>query len=66
MLKADMLLHIFVETIFFQWIERSKEQSLFKLEKKLKSLMTLTDLSFSSHVKAVTKSAYYHLKHCKN
>ncbi len=26
-----------------------------------------TDLSFSSHVKAVTKSAYYHLKkHCKN
>ncbi len=22
-----------------------------------------TDLSFSSHVKAVTKSAYYHLKH---
>ncbi len=25
-----------------------------------------TDLSFSSHVKAVTKLAYYHLKNCKN
>ncbi len=62
MLKADVLLHIFVETIFFQWIESSKEQRLFKLEIYLKSLITLTDLSFSSHVKAVTKSAYYHLK----
>ncbi len=25
-----------------------------------------TDLSFSNHVKAVTKSAYYHLKNSKN
>ncbi len=38
MLKTDVLLHIFVETViclicfsFFQWIEISKEQHLFKL-----------------------------------
>ncbi len=38
-----------------------------KNEVKNLGVILETDLSFSSHVKAVTKSAYYNLKkHCKN